>query len=108
MTDDPTLEAMGARTFRDVMRMFTPRDPRYRYWETPDGWQFHYTTEKMGDGKYASAQYQPVGKGARSGKKNITRLSVRREVHHTTRRAARARAYKLFQKHQAELAGRTK
>lgn len=83
------------------------RDPRYRYWETPDGRQFHYTTERMGDGKFASAIYVPKGKGARSGKKAVTRLSPSREVHHATRRAARARAYKLYQQHVKDLEGRS-
>lgn len=87
-------------------RGILPRDPRYRYWETPDGWQFHYSTERMGDGKFASAQYQPTGKGARSGKAAITRLEVRRELHHATRRGAKARAYKLYQKHLKELEAR--
>jgi hypothetical protein len=84
-----------------------PRAARYRYWEAPDGRQFVYTTERMGDGKFASAIYVPKGKGARSGKKAVTRLSPSREVHHATRRAARARAYALYQKHLAGLEGRS-
>jgi hypothetical protein len=85
-----------------------PEIARYRYWETPDGWQFHYTTEKLGDGKFASAMYMPIGKGARSGdKKKVRALEIRRALHHATRRGAKARAYALFQKHQKELSART-
>ena len=83
-----------------------PREARYRYWQTEDGWRFHYTTEKMGDGKYASAIYAPHGKGSRSGRKAVTEWHVRREVHHATRRAAKARAYELFAQHKAEIAAR--
>lgn len=92
--------------FRAALQRIIGRDPRYRYWETPDGWQFVYSTERMGDGKFASAQYMPVGKGSRSGRAEVTRLVVRRELHHGTRRAAKARAYRLYQQHVAELAER--
>jgi hypothetical protein len=84
-----------------------PEIARYRYWETPDGWQFHYTTEQLADGKYASAQYIPTGKGARGGKGKVTQLEIRRALHHATRRGAKARAYKLYQKHLKELSART-
>ncbi|HEY6568558.1 MAG TPA: hypothetical protein VI341_13665 [Actinomycetota bacterium] len=88
---------------QELLAELWPRAARYRYWEAPDGRQFVYTTERMGDGKFASAIYVPKGKGARSGKKAVTRLSPSREVHHATRRGARARAYKLYQQHLAGL-----
>jgi hypothetical protein len=87
---------------RELLMEIYPRSARYRYWDAPDGTQFHYTVEPLGDGKYASAVYVPRGKGARSGKPE--RLEVRREVHHRTRRAAKARAYKLYQAHLAKVA----
>jgi hypothetical protein len=85
-------------TIQEVLRDFIGRDPRYRYWLSPDGWQFHYTTERLGDGKFHSAVYMPKGKGARSG--NPSKLVVRRELAHATRRGAKARAYKLYRQHE--------
>ena len=82
---DPTIRAL-----------FATRQPRYRYWETPDGWTFIYTTETFGDGKYGSAIYRPTGKGARSGKGKVTEWTLTREQHHRTRRAAKARALRLY------------
>jgi len=83
---DPTIRALFS----------SGRDPRYRYWQTPDGAMFIYTTEKMADGKYASAIYRPTGKGSRSGRRKVTQWTRTREVHHATRKAAKARAYRLF------------
>ena len=86
---DPALRALLA----------PPRAPRYRYWETPDGRMFLYTTETFPDGKYGSGIMQPYGPGARSGRKRVTRWKPVREVHHATRKAAKARAYRLFTEH---------
>jgi hypothetical protein len=74
-----------------------PRDPRYRYWQSKDGRMFVYTTERFSDGKYGSAVYVPTGKGARSGRKNVEQWDVRQEVHHSTRKAAKARALRLYE-----------
>jgi hypothetical protein len=90
---------------REVLASFTPRQPRYRYWETPDGRMFLYTTEKFDDGKYGSAVMQPYGSGSRSGKGRVERWKPVREVHHSTRKAAKARAYRLFSEHKAAIAG---
>jgi len=84
-------------TIREILRDLFPRDPRYRYWQTPDGTMFIYTTERMGDGKYASAVLRPTGKGSRSGKSHVTAWRTTREVHAKTRKAAKARAYRLYQ-----------
>lgn len=83
---------------RAVLDYISPRQPRYRYFESPDGTMFIWTTEKMGDGKYASAIYQPTGSGSRSGKATTWRKV--REVHHATRRAAKARALALYRKYE--------
>lgn len=80
-----------------IERGVIPRDPRYRYWQTPDGTMFIYTTERMGDGKFASAVLTPTGRGSRSGRKAVQQWRTTREVHHRTRRAARDRAYRLFE-----------
>jgi hypothetical protein len=86
---------------RDLLGYIGGRQPRYRYWETPDGAMFIYTTETMPDGKYASAIYRPVGKGSRSGKRNVTEWKPVQEVRHTTRKAAKARALRLYQQAKA-------
>lgn len=88
-------------TIRELLRALNPRDPRYRYWQTPDGAMFVYTTERMSDGKYASAIYQPTGKGSRMGKAHVTGWRITREVHHVARKAAKARALALYLKAKA-------
>lgn len=69
------------------------RQPRYTFWKR-NGTLYCYTTERMGDGKFASWIYAPRGKGSRSG--DPSSWTPVREVHHTTRKAAKARAYKLL------------
>lgn len=99
-------EELGAlsRLINDALARLTPRDPRFRYFETPDGRCFLWTTERFSDGKFGSAVLVPAGKGARSGRAAVTTWRSRREVHHSTRKAAKARALKLYQQHVAELA----
>lgn len=100
--DDKILERLNADPV--LQELFGTRVARYRYWETPDGWQFHYTVETLADGKYASAVYRPIGKGSRSGK--ATRLTVSRELHSATRRGAKARAYRMYLQHKTQLEAR--
>lgn len=94
-----SLDWEGMEGLAEALRQrgILPDIARYRYWSAPDGTQFHYTVERLADGKYASAVYVPKGKGARSGKPAM--LVARRIVHHSTRRAAKARAYRLYQQH---------
>lgn len=83
-----------------AMAALSPRDPRYRYWECRDCTaQFHYTTERMGDGKFASAAYLPRGKGSRSG--DPQEWVLHQERHHNQRKAAKSRALHLFTVHRA-------
>lgn len=70
------------------------RQPAYRYWAHA-GWRYCWTTERMGDGKFAAFTYRPVGKGSRSGKAQSWKLQ--REVRFATRKAAKARARKWFE-----------
>lgn len=92
----------GDPTLRELFPELVPaRDPRFRYWQTPDGTMFLYTTERFSDGKFGSAILRPTGKGARSGRRKVTRWKTTREVHHSTRRAAKARAYRLYEQHRA-------
>ena len=96
---NPTVDAMrdGLCTtcaINERLRDFWPVQPRYRYWTGEDGWRYCWTTEKMGDGKYAAFLYRPVGKGARSGK--ATSWVLVKEVHFNQRNTAKARAAKWF------------
>jgi hypothetical protein len=76
------------------LREFMPHEPSYRYWTGEDGWRYCWTTEKMGDGRYAAFMYKPVGKGARSGK--ATSFVLVKEIHFNKRTTAKARAAKWF------------
>lgn len=80
--------------FRGLMdRMFPqPRDPRWRYIKTKDGTLFMWTTERMGDGKFASAILKPT---ERDPKGRVTGWRTVREVHHRLRQDAKARAFRL-------------
>lgn len=91
---------------RQAMARVSGREPSYRYYQTDDGAMFIWTTERMGDGKFASAIFRPYGPGSRSGKRNVTRWRTQREVHHRTRRAAKARAYSLYRDHRLTLVRR--
>jgi len=90
---DPTIQALFGGG----------RQASWCYFETRDGWMFVWTTERMGDGKYHSAIQQPYGEGSRSGdKRKITRWKPVREVGHSTRTAAKARALRLCRAHANE------
>lgn len=88
---------------RERLLDFLPRDARSRYFQTSDGTMFAWTTERLGDGKFASGVYVPKGPGSRSGKRNVTRWEVARELHHATRKGAKSRAYRMFLQHRARL-----
>jgi hypothetical protein len=72
-----------------------PRSPAYRYF-SHRGYRYCWTTERMSGGVYQSFVYQPVGKGSRSGEAKTLKLT--RVVSHKTRRAAKARAERLYEK----------
>lgn len=75
------------------MARFMPRDPASRYFEHA-GWRYGWTTEKMGDGKYAAYIYKPVGPGSRSGKAQSMKMV--KELHFAKRTTAKARALKWY------------
>jgi hypothetical protein len=97
MTTDPARKRIAAR-IQQTIEQIEGRQPRTAYWETPDRWLFVYSTERMGDGRFSSAIYRPHRD--RSGQ--VTSWHVTREVHHRTRRAAKARAYRLYQQHKEQ------
>jgi hypothetical protein len=76
------------------MSAYLPRDPRYRYW-SHGGRRFGWTTERMGDGKFAAFEMRPVGKGSRSGRAEYLKLV--REVHFAKRSTAKARARRWYE-----------
>lgn len=79
------------------------RQPRYRYFEVGQR-KFAWTTERFADGKFASFIYEPQGRGARDKRKGwlAERWVVRQELRHGTRKAAKARALRLWQKENAK------
>src|SRR3990172_551640 len=96
---DPAQDAEGVACYmcrieREMAR-FMPRDPAQLYWQDYRGWQYGWTTERMGDGRYAAFIFKPVGKGARTGK--ATRWKKVKEVHFAKRSTAKARAKKWME-----------
>lgn len=95
---------------RALGRMFS--GPRYRYFESTDGWMFGWTVEKVedDDGRegYQSFVYQPKGPGSQGGKigKRGLRLVLKRVVTHSTRKAAKARALRMMRARNEEVAKR--
>ena len=74
---------------------------RQALWECRDGWIVGYTTTRIVggpfDGRFAVMAYKPIGKGARSGN-----ADERVRVYYrgfSTRKAARARAERLYDQH---------
>lgn len=88
-TTEERLQQLG----QEIAMFVNGRQPRYRYWSR-DGFMYCYTTERMADGKFSSWVYAPRGKGSRSG--DASMWEPTREVHHSTRKAAKARAYRLL------------
>jgi hypothetical protein len=97
--------ASAARITAQLNRFLQTEMPRYRYFESKDGWMFGWTVEKLWSpedsyhGKYQSFVYMPKGKGARTGK--AEEWVLRSVTTHSTRKAAKARALRLFQQRKA-------
>jgi hypothetical protein len=103
---DSVVKAM-AETWSEgeMAAFFSPRGlARHTLWECDDGWIVGYTTERIkggsGDGKFAAMAYKPVGKGARSGDPSEHEMNYWRLF--STRKAARARADKMYDQHNAK------
>lgn len=79
------------------------KQPSYRYFGKARGWQFGWTTERIYNPdepeheKYQSFVYKPTGKGARADK--ASRWVLRDVRIHSTRKAAKARALRLYHQH---------
>ena len=87
-------QAAVTEQVRERLRPLLPREALWRFFTDQRGVKYCWATESM-DGKYASWVYQPVGKGSRSGKPHEWKLTKR--VNHKLRKAAKARAYRLYQ-----------
>jgi hypothetical protein len=69
-----------------------------------DGWMVGWTTERVvngpDDGKYLAIAYKPIGKGARGGRATAQQWERVYRRAFTTRKAAKARAVALWNKHE--------
>lgn len=97
---EPVNPAIVARLNQHLAELFG-REPRYCYFQRGSGPMFCWTVEKDEDGKYLSFVYRPVGKGARSGTATRWELveaksSKWKQVRHAKRKAAKARALRLY------------
>ncbi len=79
----------------------TPIPKHHRYRMCKDGYIIGYLTAPI-EGKYVSLVWQPKGKGARSGHPAYWGLSERLMVQHSTRKAAKARAVRLWMQHEGK------
>lgn len=85
------------KTGKSVRFDLTRHENKYLYFRHPgSSYQYCYTPHADADGWYYSFIYQPVGKGARTGK--ATRWTLKKLRPHRVRKAAKARALKLSQK----------
>lgn len=100
ISDDPGLARVTELLNRHLADLFG-REPRYCYFQRGNGAMFCWTVEKGEDGKYVSFVYRPTGKGARTGDASSwelveTKSSKWKQVRHAKRKAAKARALRLF------------
>jgi hypothetical protein len=77
------------RALGHIMERYLGRQPSYSYLRHGQ-WRFCWSTEVMGDGKYAAFIYRPIGPGSRSGKAKHWKLV--KEVRFSQRKMARTRA----------------
>lgn len=99
------LAAIVARepSLRDLLM---PRTASYSYWRHGQ-FMYAYTTKRV-RGAWLSYVYVPKGEGSRSGehrKWTVTSWQAQDKVRHSTRRAAKARAAKLWLAVKAECEG---
>ena len=93
-----TAEQRIQKRLADFFEELNGRQPRWRYFEVGQT-KFCWTTEPLPpDERYRSFVYQPEGKGSRDARGGWRAQSWKpvREVSHKTRRAAKARALRLY------------
>jgi hypothetical protein len=91
------LGVKNPRTGRAIEFSLGRHENKYLYFQ-PKGSskQFCYTPHADREGWYYSFTYQPLGKGARTGK--ATRWTLKSLVPHRVRKQAKARALRLYYK----------
>jgi hypothetical protein len=89
------LGVRNPRTGKTIQFNLTRREYTYVYFK-PKGssYKFCYTPHADQDGWYYSFVYKPIGKGARTGE--AKRWKLTKLVPHRVRKAAKARALRLF------------
>lgn len=96
----------GAALLEQYQERWAASAPRARQctWAAEDGYLVTYTTSRVEggehDGKFLVQVHKPVGKGARSGKAMRFSETYRRAF--STRKAAKARAEKIYRQHSPE------
>lgn len=86
--------------FLKIMERITPRDPRWRYFKHGD-YLYGWTTERMGDGKFAAMIYHVTKISD-----DHEQLKLCREVHFTKRKTAKAKAWAWVTKARGNASGR--
>ena len=95
MTDEDVRERQAMEEVRRQLQAMMP-SISLRYFEVGQR-QFCWNTERIGGPHpWRAMEYAPCGPGARSGK--ATQWKLVREVNCATRKAAKARAWKWYQK----------
>lgn len=93
-------------------RMMRQRDGEavLTQWLCEDGYIVSYSTTRARggphDGKYVAMLYRPIGKGARGGRKTAQTWKQTYIMGYSKRRLARARAERLYWKHNPTRAAR--
>ena len=107
-TDDAGSSAELVRQLTTLLAVLQGREPRWCYFQRAGGPVFFWTVERYDSdvgrelaGRYVSGVYEPVGRGARSGRATTFRLAGDSLGAHALRRDAKARARRLFRAWQA-------
>lgn len=100
VTEREALDASAKRVSEMLGQYLSGRQVRFRYFQRGNGPMFCWTIEKI-DGKYQSYVYRPTGPGTRVGKAEEWQLveaptSKWKQVRHAKRKAAKARALRLY------------
>jgi hypothetical protein len=85
--DEKTIGAL--RALNEIAAAIFGEQPSYRYFRHGQ-WRFGWTTERVGNDKYAAFIYRPIGPGSQSGK--AKRWKLIKEVRFKKRCTAKARA----------------
>ncbi len=101
-SDDPGPSPELVRRLTTMLAALEGREPRWRYFQRHGGPMFFWTVERYDSdashehaGRYVSGVYEPVGRGARSGRATSFRLAEVSLGAHALRRDAKARALRL-------------